>query len=464
MITGTAPTTMLSLQAASELVRTKRISPVELTTACLERIEQLNPQLNAFITVTAELAMEQARAAEAEIAHGKWRGPLHGIPIALKDMIDTEGVRTTAASALFTDRVPPEDAEVVRRLKRAGAVLIGKTNLHEFAYGGSSVISHFGPVRNPADPALIAGGSSGGSAAAVASGMCYAALGTDTAGSIRVPAACCGIVGLKPSYGLVPIRGVLPLAWSFDHVGPLARTVEDVALVLAAIAGYDPEDMYSAEFVATDYTAVADPQTRKMPGHVSVSRLRIGVAGEFFFRDLHPEVAAGINAAIAALARITADVSEADITVEVDTDRVIQNAQTWTYHREYVNRSPELYHPETLRRIRQGEQVSVADYIHQCHRLRLLRNDAARTFREVDVIVSPVSPIPPPPISELEQDMAGLRAKELLMLRNTRPFNVLGAPALALGNIQLAAAPGQETVLLALAQRLKTELGPASLT
>jgi aspartyl-tRNA(Asn)/glutamyl-tRNA(Gln) amidotransferase subunit A len=185
MITGTAPTTMLSLQAASELVRTKRISPVELTTACLERIEQLNPQLNAFITVTAELAMEQARAAEAEIAHGKWRGPLHGIPIALKDMIDTEGVRTTAASALFTDRVPPEDAEVVRRLKRAGAVLIGKTNLHEFAYGGSSVISHFGPVRNPADPALIAGGSSGGSAAAVASGMCYAALGTDTAGSIR---------------------------------------------------------------------------------------------------------------------------------------------------------------------------------------------------------------------------------------------------------------------------------------
>ncbi len=207
----------ISISEAAELLRRKKISPVDLATACLDRIERLNPVLNAFITVTHESAMAEARVAEDEIQRGQWRGPLHGIPIGLKDLIDTAGVRTTCGSALFADRVPTEDADVVQRLKRAGAVLLGKQNLQEFAYGGTSASSHYGAVHNPWNPKHIAGGSSGGSAAAVAAGMCFAAIGSDTGGSIREPAAFCGIVGLKPTYGRVSTRGVFPLSWSLDH-------------------------------------------------------------------------------------------------------------------------------------------------------------------------------------------------------------------------------------------------------
>ncbi len=236
-----------SILETSELLRQGSVSPVELTTDCLARIEKLNPKLNAFITVTADSALAAARQAEAEIRRGDWRGPLHGIPLALKDLIDTAGVRTTAASLLFKDRVPTEDAEVVRRLKAAGAVLLGKQNLHEFAYGGSSMVSAFGEVRNAWNREHIAGGSSGGSATAVAAGLGYGAIGTDTAGSIREPSALCGVVGLKPTYGRVSARGVIPLSISLDHVGPIGRTVADVAAILAAIAGHDPADKASVE-------------------------------------------------------------------------------------------------------------------------------------------------------------------------------------------------------------------------
>ncbi|HET9867409.1 MAG TPA: amidase, partial [Nitrospira sp.] len=231
-----------SIAEASDLLRRKEISPVDLITSCLARIEHLNPTINAFITVMHDSAMAQAREAETEIGAGKWRGPLHGIPIGLKDLIDTAGVKTTCGSALFKDRIPTEDAEIVRRLKDAGAVLIGKQNMQEFAYGGTSTSSHFGPVHNPWDVDRIAGGSSGGSAAAVATGMCFGAIGTDTGGSVREPAAFCGIVGLKPTYGRVSTRGVFPLSASLDHVGPLGRNIVDTALLLQAIAGYDKLD------------------------------------------------------------------------------------------------------------------------------------------------------------------------------------------------------------------------------
>src|SRR5256885_8215313 len=234
--------TTLSLSEASRLLRQKKVSPVELTRACLARIESLNPTLNAFITVTAESALDAARNAEAQIARGGWKGPLHGIPIAVKDLLDTAGVRTTAASALFKDRVPAQDAEVVRRLRAAGAVLLGKLNMHELAFGGGSAISYFGAVHNPWDVAYRPRGSSRGSAAAVAGGLCYAALGSDTGGSIREPAAYCGIVGLKPTYGRVSTCGAIPLSWSLDHIGPMTRTVADAALVLEVIAGYDSQD------------------------------------------------------------------------------------------------------------------------------------------------------------------------------------------------------------------------------
>ena len=242
-----------TIQQLSWQIRDRSISPVELTRDCLARIDQLNPALNAFITVTADSALDQARRAEQEILRGEWRGPLHGIPIGLKDILDTAGLRTTAASALYKDRIPTEDAEVVRRLRAAGAIILGKQNLHEFAYGGSSLISLFGEVHNPWDTTRLTGGSSGGSAASVAAGLGFAAVGTDTAGSIRLPAAYCGVVGLKPTYGRVSARGVVPLSWSYDHVGPLTNSVCDAALMLQVLAGYDAGDPASIDVPVPDF-------------------------------------------------------------------------------------------------------------------------------------------------------------------------------------------------------------------
>jgi aspartyl-tRNA(Asn)/glutamyl-tRNA(Gln) amidotransferase subunit A len=254
----------LTLKEASELLRRKTASPVDLTQVCLKRIETCNPALNAFITVTKDEAMEAARAMEAEQQRGKWRGPLHGIPIAIKDNIDTAGIRTTAASELFKNRIPSADAEVVRRLKNAGAILLGKTNLQEFAYGGTSSVSYFGPVHNPWALDWIPGGSSGGSAAATVSGLCFGSLGTDTAGSLRIPASYCGVVGFKPTYGRVSNRGVVPLSWSLDHVGPLCRTVEDAAIMLGVIAGYDELDPSTSETPVPDYGSALVMQTSNL--------------------------------------------------------------------------------------------------------------------------------------------------------------------------------------------------------
>ncbi len=276
----------LSIREAADLIRKKKVSPVDLTKACLARIDQANPSLNAFITITRESALQQAGVAESEVMRGNWRGPLHGVPIALKDLFDTAGVRTTAASGVFKDRIPTEDAEVVRRLKAAGAVLLGKTNMQEFAFGGTSIVSYFGPVHNPWEPNHIPGGSSGGSAAALAADLCYGALGSDTAGSVRLPASHCGIVGLKPTYGLVSIRGVIPLSWSLDHVGPMARTVTDTALLLQVIAGYDAQETTSVQMNVPDYSKALGAK---------VSSLRIGIPREFFFADLDPEIDAAIR-------------------------------------------------------------------------------------------------------------------------------------------------------------------------
>src|SRR5436190_11918070 len=245
----------LTVKKASDLLRRRGVSPVDLTQACLERIDRLNPAINAFITITREQALATARQMEAEQKSGKWRGPLHGIPVALKDNIDTAGIRTTAASGVFKDRVPAEDAEVVVRLKRAGAILLGKLNLHEFALGGTSAVTYFGPVHNPWNLDRVPAGSSGGSAAAIAADLCIGTLGTDTGGSIRIPASFCGIVGFKPTYGRVSIRGVIPLSWTLDHVGPMCRTVEDAAVLLQVIAGYDAGDTTSVDVPVPDYVA-----------------------------------------------------------------------------------------------------------------------------------------------------------------------------------------------------------------
>jgi aspartyl-tRNA(Asn)/glutamyl-tRNA(Gln) amidotransferase subunit A len=455
--------TKLTLSEASELVRNRKISPVELTHACLSRIEQVNPKLNVFITVTAEAALAQAREAESEIQGGSWKGRLHGIPIALKDLVDTAGVRTTAASGVFKDRIPTQDAEIVRRLKAAGAVLLGKLNMHEFAYGGSSVISYFGAVRNPWEPAYNPGGSSGGSAAALAAELCYGAIGSDTGGSIRMPAAYCGIVGLKPTYGRVSTGGVIPLARSLDHVGPMARTPMDAALMLHVIAGYDPDDPNSADTPVQDYAAGLEEKT---------SFLRIGIPRAHFYEGLHPEIQSAMDTALSVLGKLTSSEQEIDIQAANDmalTALLIQKAEAYAYHREYVTKSPGLYQPETLKRIRAGAEISGADYINARRQLDQYRRSAPKILDTVDLVVTPSTPVPPLTISELLADPDRLRAKEVLSSPNTRPFNVLGLPAVSIPcgftskglpiGMQIIGRAGDETTVLRLAHTYEQATG-----
>ena len=407
----------MSILDITEQMRTGRISPVELTKECLAHIGRNNSALNAFITVTAESALAQAYQAETAIQRGEWRGPLHGIPLALKDLIDTAGVLTTAASAVFKERIPAEDAEVTRRLKQAGAILLGKQNLHEFAYGGSSLVSYFGDVHNAWNPEHIAGGSSGGSATAVAAGMCYGAIGTDTAGSIREPAALCGVAGLKPTYGTVSTRGVIPLSQSLDHVGTIARNVEDAAIIFQAIAKETDDVMWGRG--SAPPVRIEDP-----PAH----KLRIAVPRKFFCEELDPEVASAFEQALSVLSTMS-DISE--INLEVPTDRTLQKAESYAYHAKFVRQSPELYQPETLRRIRTGEDISPEDAARCKRDLQEARKQIASVFDSIDLLVTPTAPIPAPAIAELKANPDQLRPRELVLLRNTRPMNVWGLPAIS---------------------------------
>jgi aspartyl-tRNA(Asn)/glutamyl-tRNA(Gln) amidotransferase subunit A len=411
-----AELTRLTLREASEGVRTKAISPVELTAACLRRIERLNPKLNAFITVAAEQAMDRARELEADIRGGKWRGPLHGIPIALKDNIDTSGIKTTAASKVFADRIPSEDAEVVRRLKAAGAVLLGKTNMDEFAFGHTSRLSHFGAVHNPWKLDRIAGGSSGGSAAAVAANLCYGALGTDTGGSIRQPAAYCGIAGLRPTCGLVGTRGVVPLSWSLDTVGPMCRTIADTAILLAAIAGYDPGDTTSINAPAADYEAATRGET---------SALRLGIPRTLYFEDLHPEIEKAVNAALERLRRLTAGLREVELpAIPKDMFGTILGAESYTFHASYLAKMPQLYQAEIRQRAeRLGPKVTAAMYIESRRDLDRLRRAVGSVFAGVDLLVTPTTPIPPTTIDEEGPHLSH---------RNMMPISVYGLPAISI--------------------------------
>jgi aspartyl-tRNA(Asn)/glutamyl-tRNA(Gln) amidotransferase subunit A len=453
---------MRPLQTISDLaprLRRKELSPLELTRTCLDRIEKLNPRLNAFITVTGESALLQARAAEKEISRGEWRGPLHGIPIALKDLIDTAGTRTTAGSALYQNRVPVEDADVVRRLRQAGAVILGKNNLHEFAYGASSLVSFFGDIHNPWDSAHIAGGSSGGSAAAVAAGLCYAAIGTDTAGSIRLPAALCGCVGIKPTYGRVSTRGVIPLSWSLDHVGPFAATVADAALVLQAIAGYDPLDFHSSYVPVCDYVFATSASRSAELLMAEMKTIRVGIPRPNFFDDLDEEVCTALEQALTAIRTLVAETRE--IQIVIPADRIVQNAESYAIHADEVSRTPELYQAETVRRIRNGENISAAEYIRRRQELDRERRHIQQIFANVDLLVTPTTRIPAPAIADLKKNPEALRPAEITLLRNTRPFNVWGLPAISLPcgftksglpiGLQIAGPPWREDLVLRLA-------------
>ncbi|HEX6731330.1 MAG TPA: amidase [Pyrinomonadaceae bacterium] len=409
--------TEMTIAQASDLVRTKQISPVDLTTSCSARIERLNPTINAFITVMHDSALAQAREAEDEIQSGNWRGPLHGIPIGLKDLIDTAGVKTTCASALFADRVPLEDAEVVRRLKSAGAVLIGKQNMQEFAWGGTSASSYFGAVHNPWDLDLIAGGSSGGSAAAVASGMCFGAIGTDTGGSVREPAAFCGIVGLKPTYGRVSTRGVFPLSPSLDHVGPLCRNVTDTALMLQVIAGHDSSDPRSVNFPNDSYVDALNLKTKP----------RIGIVRQPYFDDLHPEIEQAMDEALKQLRDLSSDVLEVDLP---PAPTAIQAVEVRGVHRTYFKEAPDLYGKWMRERLKQAAAVDPLDYMLALDDLEDVRRSVGEVFSEVDFLVTPTTPVPPITIQEA-LNMSPEPAGEF-WLRNTRPFNAYGLPTISI--------------------------------
>lgn len=440
--------TGMTLQQAAAALRSKTVSPVELTRACLARIEAQNPQLNAFITVTAERALAQAQALEQELVRGHSRGPLHGIPLALKDNIDTAGIRTTAAARAFADRVPASNAEVVRRLDDAGAIVLGKLNMDECAYGVTSDTGHFGAVHNPWQAGYTAGGSSGGPAAAVAARLCYGAIGTDTGGSIRQPAAFCGLTGLKPSYGLVSTRGVIPLAWSLDHVGPLCRTAGDAAVLLQAIAGFDPQDPASIEAPPVDFVRALARDTRQ---------LRIGRPRNLYFDTLDPEVERAVTTAIAVLRDLTAGIRDVDLP---DVPRLsLMFVEANAYFSAALQASPDGFSAGVRALIGMGGRISAADYAGAKQRLEVSRRTVRQVFNDVDVIVTPTTPDLPGRLGG-GSDAAPQRGPPL-SARNTTPFNIYGLPTVSVNcgfsksglpiGLQISGPPLGDATVLALA-------------
>lgn len=412
--------TSLGVMATSELLQRGDISPLELAEAYLERIEQHEDAVNAYVTVTAEQALSSARTLTAELASGRSRGPLHGIPLGLKDNIDTAGITTTAANAMLANRVPSQDAPVWQRLQAAGMVLLGKLNMHEFAYGGTSSITAAGPVHNPWNLERIPGGSSGGSAAAVAAGLCCAALGTDTLASIRQPAAYCGITGLKPTHGLSSIRGIIPVAESLDHVGPLTRDASGCALLLNAMQGFDALDPVSIESMPVDHTlALARP----------VRDLKIGVARTPYFERLQPDIEQAVDEALRILGSLTAGVQTVELPPPGDFVPLL--AESWAWHQSWLRdeANHRYYHASTLDRIVAAGKTPVEDYIRAMQSMQVARHRIGEVFRDIDVLVTPTTPGLPETISGAE--LAEANGAES-STRNTAPFNLYGIPTISL--------------------------------
>ncbi len=413
--------TRLSIAEAADLIHRKKLSPVELTEACVQRIGSLDARLRAFITVTREEALATAQQAAGAIARNDYKGPLHGIPFALKDLFDTAGVRTTAGSKIMADRVPTEDAEAVARLKAAGAVLLGKLNMDEFAYGATGVNPHYGATANPWDPTRISGGSSSGSGAALAAGMTLGALGTDTGGSVRAPSALCGITGLKPTYGRVSRRGVVPLSWALDHVGPMARSAADVALILGVIAGHDPADETSSDEPVPDYAKMLEGRGLK--------GLRVGVPREHFFANVNAEVAAAVRGAISTLEELGSQVSEVSLPHIGEAPAAVSAimfTEALAYHRRWLAERPQDYGDDIRGRLEMGLLYPAVSYI-QAQRLRSLIVDEWResVFDRVDLLAVPATPVPAPSLEEADLQVT------VTLMRLTNPFNLLGVPAVS---------------------------------
>jgi aspartyl-tRNA(Asn)/glutamyl-tRNA(Gln) amidotransferase subunit A len=415
----------LSIHELGRRISRKEISPVALTQAYLERIETVDQSLNAFVAVAAEQALADARRAEQEIVSGRYKGPLHGIPIAHKDLYDVRGLATTAGSKVFSGRIAEEDAHSVARLKGAGSIVIGKTNMHELAYGATGDQSAFGPTHNPWDTDRIPGGSSSGSAVAVAAGLCAAATGSDTGGSIRVPGALCGVVGIKPTFGRVSRHGLVALSWTMDHAGPITRTVTDAALMLGAMAGYDPRDPACVNRPVPDFT---EGLGRDLSG------MRIGIDRAWALSQLQPEVKTGFEAALALLRQLKAEIVEISLPrmAEVyDAAIAMQAPEATSLYEEALKSRPQDFSDRVRERLQRGFAITGIEYARARQLGELVRRDIEEMFGKISLIATPTCPVA---ATKLGQDNVSMEGEEKPLLgilsRFTRVFNLTGNPAI----------------------------------
>jgi aspartyl-tRNA(Asn)/glutamyl-tRNA(Gln) amidotransferase subunit A len=417
----------LSVLDAATLIRHRRLSPVELTQACLDSIARWEPVINAFITVLADQALEVARAHEKMISSGYHLGPLHGVPIGLKDNIYTEGIRSTAGSKILADNVPTSDATVVDRLRRAGAVLIGKLNMHEFAWGGTTDNPHYGPTRNPWDPTRFPAGSSGGSGAAVAAREVPGALGTDTGGSIRLPSAVNGCVGIRPTIGRVSNFNVVPLAWSMDTVGPMARTVADVAAILSVIAGHDAQDGGTDTRPVPDYLAGIDGGVRG---------LRVGIVSDYFFSHLQEPVRKAVLEALDELVRQGAELREVDIRNihgNISAQLTIESVEPSTYHRRWLRERPQDYGDDVRSLLEMGEMYTGTQYLQAQRYRTILRQEFIGAFQDVDVFICPTLPFVATPVGETKVVIVAGVEEDMLsaIMQYTGVASLTGLPSMS---------------------------------
>lgn len=445
----------LSAGQLARLIQKKEISPVEVVEAHLARIEYLEPTLNSFITVLAEEAMAAAQQAEREILAGRYRGPLHGIPLGLKDLFYVKGVRNTSGSKVFANFVPDFDSTIAARLKEVGTILMGKLNMHPFAYGVTGENPDYGHMHNPWDLGLIAGGSSGGSGSAASSGQCTLVMGSDTGGSVRIPSALCGLVGLKPTYGRLSRHGLTPLAWSQDHPGPMARTVEDCALVMNSTAGYDPNDPLSVNLPVPDYT-------RHLK--IGIKGLRVGVPKEFFEVPIDLQVEKSVWKAIDSLTELGATISEVSWPMYHHSPAIastIQMAEATAYHSRLVRSHGSRIYPPVRLRLEAGFFISATDYIQAQRARTLFYRQSLDLMKKVDLLAGPTVPVTAFEIGATEMKMGSSHVQVIpLLTQYTRPFNLNGFPAITVPcgfsdeglpiGLQLAGRPfDEETVLRA---------------
>lgn len=416
----------MSAWELSGLIRDRQISPVEVVEACLERIEATEPVLNSFITVLPEQARASAQRAEQEISRGNYRGPLHGIPVGLKDLFETAGIRTTSGTRIYDNYVPTGDCTVAAKFSQAGAILIGKLNMHPLAFGPTGENGDYGHMHNPWNPERITGGSSGGSGSAAASGQCPITMGSDTGGSVRIPAALCGIVGLKPTYGRVSRAGLTPLSWCLDHPGPMVRTVEDAALTMNVIAGRDPRDPATADIPVPDYTEALSDDIRG---------LRIGVVKEYFETEIDPGVADLVQRAISELGELGAEIVEVSLPLyqyAQPISNVILSAEATAAHRDILLSDGDNLYPQVRDRLEEGLFITAAEYLRAQQARQVFCAQVAELLKDVDLLAGPVEPVTAPEILERRIDVTGESLPAVpLLTKYTRVYNITGSPAIS---------------------------------